>query len=330
MIGLRGTITAGAIGWIGTAAICGIADQIRHIHHATVSVWNTPVEVGVAAAALYFTSPLVFTVLGILISGRVSNALISLYSNPALVALALAITQIAVAPWKPSLRVMPTSASLPVWISVLLISTATLFAIARSKERESRSLYGIFFPRFRGPRPVRPATTTVQRTPITPSDRVSATFNKNWTPAPSRAKDTDWDNGGGGYDDTRDRNNDALTLKAENDAAYHANQARITAQNKEFSDRTYTEHQAKNAAKQQASVDHHARQAELNRQHDVDAANRAAADRAAAQRHHDEAAARRAADERAAQERQRHQDDLDRQRRQQQDDADRRRRNGGY
>ena len=73
--------------------------------------------------------------------------------------------------------------------------------------------------------------------------------------------------------------------------------------------RTHAEHQAKNAAKQQASVDNHARQAELNRQHDVDAANRAAADRAAAQRQHNADAA------------------ADRRFRQQQDD-DRRRRNG--
>ena len=91
--------------------------------------------------------------------------------------------------------------------------------------------------------------------------------------------------------------------------------------------RTHAEHQAKNAAKQQVSADNHARQAELNRQHDVDAANRAAADRAAAQRQHDaDAANRAAAADRATQERQRR-DEADRRFRQQQDD-DRRRRNG--
>ena len=246
MIGLRSTLGVGLVTGLVAAAVCGVADQMRHIHNR--HFWDTPGQVGIIAAALYFVAPLIWTVLFIVANGRVSNRFVhNKYTNAGLVVASAAVTFLALEPFKQTLRIMPSHAGIPIAIVTFLVILAILGGLTRSEDAfETASVYALFFPQFRGPRVVAESAPTA--TVVRDNSRVvSGTYissNAGASISP-RAKGRDWDNGGGGYDDTRDRNNEALALKAKNDAAYHANQARLAAQNKAFFDRVHAEERAK-------------------------------------------------------------------------------------
>ena len=285
MIGLRGTITVGGLAWLASAAGCAVADQMRHVHHAT-NYFDTPVKIGIAAACLYFASPLLFTVLYMLRSGRLTNAMVHrAYSAPAIVVASLAISNAGLAPYKPTLLKMPTAASIPIGIVAFIVVIAVVGAITGGGTLgETPSLYGVFFKRFRGlsaagrARAANPNATIVREPRIVSGTYIPAYSGGASTPSRARGTDTQVATG---YHDQRDYAAEAhahrTKLNEDNMARTKQANARQAIQNQ-----FYAEHQAQTKQNLQDSINRQNRQTEINRQHAE--AKRAADDRAADER----------------------------------------------
>ena len=329
-IELRVAIMLGFFVALFAGAILGVVDQIFHVKQTTNQFWGRPTQIAAIVAYIYLLSPFFRTLFYAIRTGRLTNAYFHwAYSAFLTVMIDIGLTYGILFPFLRTLKAMPQDRFLAIGLAVFLGVVIIIQILTRTNVYETGSLYGIFFPRFRtfsasAPSQGSAATVTVVDEPRV----VSGTYlpSNGASTATPRAGDI------GSYDsDQFEEPNVTNTQQSHNrdprQVAHDALQQRGRDQHQEFLDRSYANHQNDTKARNQASLDNHNRQNELNRQHAADNAQRATDDRAAAQQRHQADMDKRAADDRAAAE-QRRRDDAARiadQRRR--DDDDRRRRN---
>ena len=153
MIGFRTTIFVGVLVGLITAGICGYQDYNHHIHHAGNHFFDTPLLVGERAAGLFLVSPLIYTVIYLLISGRITNGrIVGAWSVPISIAFGIAVTASILHRVMPGLQLQELqnhlqSALLP--LALFLAVTAIVIYVTRLIPAfQTRSVYGLIIPWF--------------------------------------------------------------------------------------------------------------------------------------------------------------------------------------